>query len=93
MDSWKVATPDIKSKCGFCGVSLESWAVRVDHLAEHFKTGFDMKDWKGDWGFEPMILSIVENALPPCKFLSLSILLLMFVPEYGLICIFSPQQG
>ncbi|ROV94354.1 hypothetical protein VPNG_09384 [Cytospora leucostoma] len=65
MDSWKVATPEIKSRCGFCGVVLASWVIRVDHLAEHFKTGSDMKDWKGDWGFEPMVLSVVENALPP----------------------------
>lgn len=70
MDSWKVATPEIRSRCGFCGAVLESWANRVDHLAEHFKRGSDMKDWKGDWGFEPMVLSIVENALPPCKLLS-----------------------
>ncbi|KUI55189.1 hypothetical protein VP1G_02504 [Cytospora mali] len=65
MDSWKVATPDIRSRCGFCGIVLESWAIRVDHLAEHFKTGSDMKEWKGDWGFEPMVFAIVENALPP----------------------------
>lgn len=65
MDAWKVATPDIKSRCGFCGLALGSWGVRVDHLAEHFKTGSDMKDWKGDWGFENSILSNVENAMPP----------------------------
>lgn len=66
MDTWKVATPDIKSRCGFCGLALGSWGVRVDHLAEHFKTGSDMKDWKGDWGFENSVLSNVENAMPPC---------------------------
>lgn len=66
MDAWKVATPDIKSRCGFCGLALGSWGVRVDHLAEHFKTGSDMKDWKGDWGFESSVLSNVENAMPPC---------------------------
>ncbi|KAI7786993.1 hypothetical protein LA080_001785 [Diaporthe eres] len=65
MDSWKVATPDIKSRCGFCRLALASWGVRVDHLAEHFKTGSDMKDWKGDWGFENAVLSNVENAMPP----------------------------
>lgn len=67
MDSWKVPTPDIRSKCGFCGQVLSSWSVRVDHLAEHFKTGSDMSSWKGDWGFEPAVLSMVENAIPPCK--------------------------
>ncbi|KAI3401314.1 hypothetical protein diail_11397 [Diaporthe ilicicola] len=65
MDPWKVATPDIKSRCGFCGLTLGSWGLRVDHLAEHFKTGSDMKDWKGDWGFENAVLSNVENAVPP----------------------------
>lgn len=63
-------TPDIKSTCGFCGTLLKSWPVRVDHLAEHFKQGSDMKHWKGDWGFDAAILSIVENAIPPCEYLS-----------------------
>jgi hypothetical protein len=26
-----------------------------------------MADWKGDWGFEPQVLDIVENGMPPCK--------------------------
>lgn len=67
MDAWKVPTPDIRSRCGFCGHALPSWSSRVDHLAEHFKTGSDMRAWKGDWGFEPAVLSMVENAIPPCK--------------------------
>lgn len=70
MDSWKVPTPDIRSRCGFCGSLLSSWPERVDHLAEHFKSGSDMSSWKGDWGFEPAVLSMVENAIPPCEFLS-----------------------
>lgn len=67
MDSWKAPTPDIRSRCGFCGLVLNSWPVRVDHLAEHFKTGSEMLDWKGDWGFEPAVFSMIENAIPPCK--------------------------
>lgn len=67
MDLWKVPTPDIRSRCGFCGLVLTSWPVRVDHLAEHFKTGSDMLDWKGDWGFDPKVSSMVENSIPPCK--------------------------
>lgn len=70
MNSWKAPTPDIRSRCGFCGIVLNSWPTRVDHLAEHFKTGSTMVDWKGDWGFEPSILSTVENATPPCKYLA-----------------------
>lgn len=65
MDSWKVATPEIRSRCGFCGIVMDSWSIRVDHLAEHFKGGKSMADWKGDWGFEPQVLDIVENGMPP----------------------------
>ena len=67
MDTWKVATPEIRSRCGFCGIVMDSWSFRVDHLAEHFKGGKSMADWKGDWGFEPQVLDIVENGMPPCK--------------------------
>ncbi|KAF7871727.1 hypothetical protein EAF04_003834 [Stromatinia cepivora] len=65
MESWKVITPEIRSRCGFCGIVMDSWTTRVDHLAEHFKSGKSMVDWKGDWGFEPQILNIVENGIPP----------------------------
>ncbi|PQE29983.1 hypothetical protein CJF32_00000658 [Rutstroemia sp. NJR-2017a WRK4] len=65
MESWKAITPEIRSRCGFCGIVMESWTTRVDHLAEHFKGGRSMADWKGDWGFEPQILNIVENGMPP----------------------------
>ncbi|KAJ4407133.1 hypothetical protein N0V82_009977 [Gnomoniopsis sp. IMI 355080] len=65
MNSWKAPTPNIRSRCGFCGVVMNSWPSRVDHLAEHFKTGSVMADWKGDWGFEPSVSSMVENAIPP----------------------------
>lgn len=67
MESWKVATPEIRSRCGFCGLILDSWSIRIDHLAEHFKGGKSMADWKGDWGFEQQVLDIVENGIPPCK--------------------------
>ncbi|KAH6673536.1 hypothetical protein B0J14DRAFT_512100 [Halenospora varia] len=65
MEMWKVATPEIRSRCGFCGIVMDSWSFRVDHLAEHFKGGKSMADWKGDWGFEPQVLDIVENGIPP----------------------------
>lgn len=67
MDSWQVTTPEIRSRCGFCGIVLDSWGIRVDHLAEHFKGGKSMADWKGDWGFDPQVLDIIENGMPPCK--------------------------
>ncbi|KAI0408972.1 hypothetical protein F4802DRAFT_547197 [Xylaria palmicola] len=65
MDKWRVTSPSIRSRCGFCGVILDSWTVRVDHLAEHFKTGNTMADWKGDWGFDAPVLEMVENSIPP----------------------------
>ncbi|CZT01132.1 related to monocarboxylate transporter 4 [Rhynchosporium graminicola] len=65
METWKVATPEIRSRCGFCGIVMDSWTTRVDHLAEHFKGGKSMADWKGDWGFEPQVLDIIENGMPP----------------------------
>ncbi|OLN97292.1 Homeobox protein 4-like protein 1 [Colletotrichum chlorophyti] len=65
MTAWKVATPQIRSRCGFCGIVMDTWSIRVDHLAEHFKTGNTMADWKGDWGFEAPVLDMVENSIPP----------------------------
>ncbi|KAK8051814.1 homeobox and C2H2 transcription factor [Apiospora rasikravindrae] len=65
MDSWRVTTPEIRSRCGFCSVVMDSWTARTDHLAEHFKTGYTMADWKGDWGFEDPVMNLVENSIPP----------------------------
>ncbi|EEY14747.1 conserved hypothetical protein [Verticillium alfalfae VaMs.102] len=65
MKTWKVATPEIRSRCGFCGIIMDNWSIRVDHLAEHFKMGNTMADWKGDWGFEAPVLDMVENSIPP----------------------------
>ncbi|KZL76994.1 C2H2 type zinc finger domain-containing protein [Colletotrichum tofieldiae] len=62
---WKITVPDIRSRCGFCGVSLDTWTIRADHLADHFKMGSDMADWKGDWGFGDAVLDMVENSIPP----------------------------
>jgi len=66
MEQWKVATPEIRSRCGFCGIVMDTWTIRVDHLAEHFKTGKTMADWKGDWGFDAPVVDMVENGIPPC---------------------------
>ncbi|KLP10160.1 unnamed protein product [Fusarium fujikuroi] len=65
MKSWKVTGPDIRSRCGFCGIAMSSWSIRVDHLAEHFRKGITMASWRGDWGFEPPVLKMVENFIPP----------------------------
>ncbi|KAK1469126.1 hypothetical protein CMEL01_00893 [Colletotrichum melonis] len=62
---WKITIPEIESRCGFCGASLDTWGVRADHLADHFKMGSDMASWKGDWGFNDAVLDMVENSVPP----------------------------
>jgi hypothetical protein len=66
MSQWKVTTPEIKSRCGFCGIVMDTWTARIDHLADHFKSGYSMADWKGDWGFDKAILDMIENSIPPC---------------------------
>lgn len=65
MDEWRYTISDFQSRCGFCQQEFQTWDERVDHVAEHFKNGADMSSWKGDWGFEPEIERIVENAIPP----------------------------
>lgn len=67
MEPWSVATPEIRSRCGFCGIIMDTWTIRIDHLAQHFKAGKSMADWTGDWGFEAPVLAIVENSIPPCR--------------------------
>ncbi|KAL3959210.1 hypothetical protein ACCO45_007372 [Purpureocillium lilacinum] len=64
-DEWKAAAPPIRSRCGFCGRCLDDWAMRVEHLGEHFKAGSTMRDWVGDWGFDPAVLQTIENSMPP----------------------------
>lgn len=57
----RVELNNVLSRCGFCGVGLETWTGRTDHLAEHFKGGWRMAQWEGDWGLEPSILAILRN--------------------------------
>ena len=66
MEQWKATTPEIRSRCGFCPAVMDTWSIRVDHLAEHFKKGKSMRDWQGDWGFDAPVLDMVENSIPPC---------------------------
>lgn len=72
MNEWKASTPKIRSRCGFCGILMNSWDSRVEHLAQHFKSGKSMANWKGDWGFAEDVLKVIENGMPPCKFFVLS---------------------
>jgi hypothetical protein len=42
----------VRSRCGFCQVVLQTWEQRVQHLAEHFKQGCRMSQWRGGWGMD-----------------------------------------
>ncbi|CAI6096057.1 unnamed protein product [Clonostachys chloroleuca] len=64
-DIWKTPTPEVRSRCGFCGENLNTWDERVEHLAEHFKLGLTMAEWTGDWGFDDAIVHTLENSIPP----------------------------
>lgn len=62
VDMCRVELDNVQSRCGFCGVGLATWTGRTDHLAEHFKGGWRMVQWVGDWGFDQTILSVLRNA-------------------------------
>lgn len=64
LDSWRISFPELNSRCGFCSSTFTTWDARVDHLAEHFKTGADMSQWTGNWGFDPEVERQVRNAMP-----------------------------
>ncbi|KAI3537872.1 hypothetical protein CTAM01_16717 [Colletotrichum tamarilloi] len=64
-DGWKAEAVRISSRCGFCDVEFMTWNKLVDHLANHFRHGAMMKDWKGEHGFSPTIAQQVAHALPP----------------------------
>ncbi|KAI9159192.1 hypothetical protein HJFPF1_07200 [Paramyrothecium foliicola] len=65
IEAWKAPSLKIRSRCGFCSITLETWPDREAHLADHFKLGHTMADWAGDWGFEEHIMSTVESYMPP----------------------------
>lgn len=65
MEGWRTKQDNVKSRCGFCGEKFTRWSERNDHLADHFRDGAHMKDWKGCRGLEPAIALRVNNAMPP----------------------------
>lgn len=67
MEDWKVKHEHVLSRCGFCDINMTTWSERARHLAEHFKEGLTMADWKGNWGFDAITLEMVENSMPPCR--------------------------
>ncbi|KAL2802159.1 hypothetical protein BJX63DRAFT_426271 [Aspergillus granulosus] len=65
MEGWLETRNAIVSRCGFCGATFSAWDERLEHIAEHFKAGAKMAQWKGGWGFEPEIEKEVQNAMAP----------------------------
>jgi hypothetical protein len=65
MNAWSSKLSEVRSRCGLCGDTFSLWTDRNDHLADHFRRGKSMKDWKGDRGFEPSIAMLVQSAMPP----------------------------
>lgn len=65
MESWKSEATFIRSRCGFCKQEFTKWQDRVDHLSKHFRSGSQMKDWKGCRGLDPAVAAQVTNAMPP----------------------------
>ncbi|PLB33472.1 homeobox domain-containing protein [Aspergillus candidus] len=66
LDEWRRARPDICSVCGFCGMDLQSWAERADHLAGHFREGCRMGGWVGGVGvgLDPVVLGGLRGVVP-----------------------------
>ncbi|KAH6693565.1 hypothetical protein F5X68DRAFT_227974 [Plectosphaerella plurivora] len=64
MTAWVVAVDDVRSRCGFCDARMDSWAAREKHLADHFRSGKDMRDWTGDRGFDPDVEASVRDDMP-----------------------------
>lgn len=65
MQHWRSDINRVKARCGFCNERFTAWSDRNQHLAEHFKNGAEMKDWKGCRGLDPAFAAMVENAMPP----------------------------
>ena len=65
MEGWKSRMTEIQSRCGFCDDVFQLWSERNEHLADHFRDGASMKDWKGARGFEPAVATLVRHSIPP----------------------------
>jgi hypothetical protein len=49
----------VRSRCGFCEGVLQTWEQRAQHLAVHFKQGFRMSQWRGDWGVDVKLRGVI----------------------------------
>lgn len=65
MYRWKAKTRRVNCRCGFCEQLFQNWDERNEHLAQHFREGANIKDWKGCRGLDPLVALHVRNAMPP----------------------------
>ncbi|KAJ3953828.1 homeodomain mating type protein alpha2 [Colletotrichum tropicale] len=69
MQRWEHSPPEhepaLASDINRAVAASTGQSKRADHLADHFKNGSTMTDWQGDWGFEPAVTEILDNAMPP----------------------------
>lgn len=67
LDGWRGSGTNVQSRCGFCEITMPTWAVRTQHLAEHFKNWARMDQWVGDWGLDAATMSVLRNAVLPSQ--------------------------
>jgi Homeobox KN domain len=60
-------TTSVNSRCGFCGVTFDAWRERERHLAEHFRQGWQMGRWVGDWGLDKATTQALKRATLPSE--------------------------
>ena len=65
IDEWKSERTDIRSRCGFCDASMQTWKERAQHLSDHFRKGKKMDSWQGTHGFDADVEAEVTNSVPP----------------------------
>ncbi|RJE22401.1 hypothetical protein PHISCL_05262 [Aspergillus sclerotialis] len=65
LDDWKIGHSVITSRCGFCDQRLNTWDQRVEHLAEHFRKGATMDEWRGEHDFPVEFAAQIVKSLPP----------------------------
>lgn len=65
LKTWRTHSNSLQSRCGFCQLAFYTWTDRQDHLAHHFKKGFTMSQWVGDWGFSPNTMNLLRQATLP----------------------------
>ena len=66
LDDWKISQSGISSRCEFCDQRFNTWGQHVEHLAEHFRKGATMDEWRGEHEFNPSEFAAqIANSLPP----------------------------